>query len=81
LQNYSEKNTIMFDDIRHNYVMNPQNGLVIRPFRKAHFSRASDQELLHLTDYLLAIAELEDLSGLDHEEWEAYVRRQRRRRA
>nr|TKR85709.1 ubiquitin-like domain-containing CTD phosphatase [Populus alba] len=59
---YSSKNTIMFDDLRRNFVMNPRNGLVIKPFRKAHANRDNDQELVKLTQYLLAIAELDDLS-------------------
>ncbi|KAJ0961391.1 hypothetical protein J5N97_000427 [Dioscorea zingiberensis] len=70
---YNEKNTSMFDDLRRNFVMNPQNGLIIRPFRKAHLNRTSDQELLKLTQYLLAIAELHDLSSLDHRVWELYA--------
>lgn len=70
---YSSKNTIMFDDLRRNFVMNPQNGLTIRPFRKAHLNRSSDQELVKLTQYLLAIAELPDLSLLDHRNWESYT--------
>uniref|UniRef100_A0A7N0TYQ4 protein-serine/threonine phosphatase n=1 Tax=Kalanchoe fedtschenkoi TaxID=63787 RepID=A0A7N0TYQ4_KALFE len=69
---YSEKNTIMFDDLRRNFVMNPQNGLTIRPFRKAHANRETDEELLKLTQYLLAIADLEDLSVLNHKNWEFY---------
>ncbi|XP_008445998.1 ubiquitin-like domain-containing CTD phosphatase [Cucumis melo] len=69
---YSSRNTIMFDDLRRNFVMNPQNGLVIKPFRKAHANRDSDQELMKLTQYLLAIAELDDLSHLDHNNWELY---------
>ena len=36
-QFYNKHNTVMFDDLRRNYVMNRQNGLVIRPFRKARF--------------------------------------------
>jgi len=78
---YNPNNTIMFDDLRRNFVMNPQNGLVIRPFRKAHLNRSTDQELVGLTQYLLAIAELDDLSHLDHKKWESYteqVLRQRR---
>ncbi|KAG0500848.1 hypothetical protein HPP92_000920 [Vanilla planifolia] len=70
---YNSKNTIMFDDLRRNFVMNPQNGLTIRPFRKAHLNRGSDQELVKLTQYLLAIAELSDLSSLDHRNWESYT--------
>lgn len=72
LQFYSSANTIMFDDLRRNFVMNPQNGLTIRPFRKAHQNRESDQELIKLTGYLLAIADLDDLSGLDHGNWEVF---------
>lgn len=72
LQYYSSKNTIMFDDLRRNFVMNPQNGLTIKPFRKAHANRDSDQELMKLTQYLLAIADLDDLSSIDHNEWESY---------
>lgn len=63
----------MFDDLRRNFVMNPQNGLTIRPFRKAHLNRNSDQELVKLMRYLLAIAELSDLSPLDHRIWEIYM--------
>ncbi|XP_031255835.1 ubiquitin-like domain-containing CTD phosphatase isoform X2 [Pistacia vera] len=69
---YSSKNTIMFDDLRRNFVLNPQNGLTIRPFRKAHANRESDQELVKLMQYLLAIADLDDLSSLDHGNWEYY---------
>ncbi|KAG8368817.1 hypothetical protein BUALT_Bualt15G0086200 [Buddleja alternifolia] len=71
-EHYSAKNTIMFDDLRRNFVMNPQNGLTIKPFRKAHANRDSDQELVKLTQYLLAIAELSDLSVLDHRSWESF---------
>ena len=69
---YHEKNTIMFDDLRRNFVMNPQNGLKIRPFRKAHLNRDSDTELLELSKYLLAIAPLDDMSSLHHSKWEEY---------
>ncbi|VFQ76297.1 unnamed protein product [Cuscuta campestris] len=69
---YGPKNTIMFDDLRRNFVMNPQNGLTIKPFKKAHASRSTDQELMNLTQYLLAIADLDDLSGLNHKDWESY---------
>lgn len=57
---YDSTNTIMFDDLRRNFVMNPQNGLTIRPFRKAHSNRENDKELVKLTQYLLSAAELDD---------------------
>ncbi len=48
--------------------------LVIRPFRKAHLTRATDRELERLELYLLKIAPLESLAGLRHSRWEAHVR-------
>ncbi|XP_020599261.1 ubiquitin-like domain-containing CTD phosphatase [Phalaenopsis equestris] len=77
---YSSTNTIMFDDLRRNFVMNPQNGLIIRPFRKAHLNRSTDQELAKLTQYLLAIAELSDFSSLNHRNWESYTEDSSKRR-
>lgn len=79
-QFYNASNTIMFDDLRRNFVMNPQNGLTIRPFRKAHANRDSDQELVKLTQYLLAIAELDDLSKLNHHNWESFTDENAKRR-
>lgn len=79
-EHYNSTNTIMFDDLRRNFVMNPQNGLAIRPFRKAHSSRESDRELVKLTQYLLSIAELDDLSVLDHRSWESYMEDNSKRR-
>ncbi|EPS69935.1 hypothetical protein M569_04827 [Genlisea aurea] len=77
---YGAKNTIMFDDLRRNFVMNPQNGLKIKPFRKAHSNRSSDRELVKLTEYLLDIAEMDDLSGLDHNKWESFYEESFKRR-
>ncbi|KAK2176352.1 hypothetical protein NP493_666g01002 [Ridgeia piscesae] len=70
-EQYNSQNTIMFDDLRRNFLMNPQNGLKIRPFCKAHMNRHKDQELLKLADYLKEIAQLEDLSSLNHKKWES----------
>lgn len=69
---YSAKNTIMFDDLRRNFLMNPKSGLKIRPFRNAHQNRDKDRELLKLTDYLLEINDVEDFDTLDHRKWESY---------
>uniref|UniRef100_A0A803N647 protein-serine/threonine phosphatase n=1 Tax=Chenopodium quinoa TaxID=63459 RepID=A0A803N647_CHEQI len=77
---YNSTNTIMFDDLRRNFVMNPQNGLTIRPFRKAHANRENDKELVKLTQYLLSIAEGGDLSALDHRSWESFVEDSSKRR-
>lgn len=71
---YTSKNTIMFDDIRRNFLMNPQNGLRIKAFRDASRNRATDRELLKLAKYLRRIAHYEDFSGLDHRHWHSMVR-------
>jgi ubiquitin-like domain-containing CTD phosphatase 1 len=71
---YKESNTIMLDDLRRNYVMNKQNGLVIRPFQKAFKTRATDRELVKLKYYLCLIATKDSLSDLNHSNWEKYLR-------
>jgi len=35
--------------------------------------RGTDRELVNLTEYLLLIGELSDLSKLNHKKWEHYV--------
>ncbi|XP_041079052.1 ubiquitin-like domain-containing CTD phosphatase 1 [Polyodon spathula] len=70
---YNKKNTIMFDDIGRNFLMNPQNGLKIKPFMKAHLNREKDKELLKLSQYLKEIAKLENFSELNHKHWERYL--------
>lgn len=71
-----------FDDLRRNFILNPQNvgyihrckvttnsslkGLRIKPFKNCALKRATDDQLLKLTAYLIAIAELSDFSALDH---------------
>jgi len=69
---WNKTNTIMFDDLRRNFIMNPQNGLKIKPFKNAHTNRATDKELIGLTDYLMKIADLDDISALRHDHWTSY---------
>jgi ubiquitin-like domain-containing CTD phosphatase 1 len=66
---YSSKNTIMFDDLKRNFLMNPQNGLRIEPYKNAHSNREKDKELMRLSLYLKKISKLEDLSELKHRHW------------
>ena len=72
---YNKENTIMFDDLRRNFVMNPRNGLKIKPFKQAHQSRHSDKELAKLGNYLRVIRKVKDLSKLDHKKWEALMKK------
>ncbi|KAG5888578.1 hypothetical protein JTB14_029875 [Gonioctena quinquepunctata] len=78
-EQFSTKNTIMFDDIRRNFIMNPKNGLRIRPFREAHLNRETDNELLHLSRYLKDLAEnCSDYASVNHRHWEKYKPKKRR---
>ncbi|PAA85749.1 hypothetical protein BOX15_Mlig025627g2, partial [Macrostomum lignano] len=78
---YSASNTIMIDDIRRNFAMNPQSGLRIRPFRQAHQHRQHDRELIRIAEYLEAIADVEDFRELDHRRWEKYAAKRAKKRA
>lgn len=41
--------------------------------RKAHINRTLDKELVYLKIYLLKIASLDSLAGLQHKKWERYI--------
>jgi len=69
---FSAKNSLIFDDVRHNFLMAPQSGLKIKPFRNAHQNRGKDKELMKLTRYLLLIAQKDDFTKLNHDRWERY---------
>lgn len=72
---YSPKNTIMFDDVARNFLMNPENGLRIKPFRDAitSDSRQTDVELRDLADLLDKISSEPDFSKLDLKHWRKYL--------
>ena len=71
---YGARNTIMFDDISRNFLMNPGNGLKIRPFKNAHQLRHTDTELQKLSTYLELISTtVDDFSSLRHRRWERFL--------
>ncbi|XP_062517098.1 ubiquitin-like domain-containing CTD phosphatase 1 [Corticium candelabrum] len=72
---YNCTNTLMVDDLRRNFLMNPANGIKIRAFKEAHFNRDKDNELLKLLDYLTRIADSKDVTQLDHSKWEKELQR------
>ena len=71
---YSKSNTIMLDDLRRNYVLNPGNGLVIRPFKKSATKGKSDREMLKLKIYFDKLLGLDSFEGINHDDWEHYIR-------
>ncbi|XP_059146683.1 ubiquitin-like domain-containing CTD phosphatase 1 [Physella acuta] len=78
---WSEKNTIMFDDVRRNFIMNPQSGLRIKAFRDSRVNRSTDTELIKLSEYLNCIADLEDFTVLDHRNWREYRKKPAHKRS
>ena len=62
-----------------NFIMNPANGLKIKPCRNLPLSDYSDPELLMLSEYLLTIQTLDTFEGLDHSRWSKYLAKKRRR--
>ncbi|XP_011315012.1 uncharacterized protein [Fopius arisanus] len=69
---YSARNTIIIDDEKSNFLMNPQSGLEIQPFILNQANCTDDAELQFLTEYLELIAEVEDFRTLNHKEWRDY---------
>ncbi|XP_015120768.1 ubiquitin-like domain-containing CTD phosphatase 1 [Diachasma alloeum] len=70
---FSPRNTIMLDDQKANFLMNPQSGLLIKVFPGQEDPR-EDDELLKLTDYLRLIAEMkQDFTGFNHQNWRNYI--------
>lgn len=72
---YGPKNTIMFDDVQRNFIMNPKNGLKIKAYRNAHENSATDRELVKLSDYLEAIYDEMDFSRLNMNDWKNYLKK------
>ncbi|VDD83026.1 unnamed protein product [Mesocestoides corti] len=76
---FGPHNTIMFDDVRRNFAMNPDSGLRIHSYRDANVNYATDKELYYLADYLELIAQREtDFQRLNHDKWASYVEKHRR---
>ncbi|OQV15082.1 Ubiquitin-like domain-containing CTD phosphatase 1 [Hypsibius exemplaris] len=76
---FSEKNTLIVDDLRRNFLMNPKSGLRITQYRKAFENRDTDKELVKLAEYLEAIAMIDDFSSLNHRKWERVAQEHRRK--
>ncbi|XP_051159545.1 ubiquitin-like domain-containing CTD phosphatase 1 [Leptopilina boulardi] len=63
---FSPKNTIMIDDLKTNFILNPQSGLFIKPFYKKTNVNTTDYELLKMSKYLEIIANFNDFQKLNH---------------
>ena len=70
---YAPEKTIMFDDVKHNMLLNPKNGLVIAPFRNGPLRQEVDTELLRLAQFLEIVRD-ENVHELDLRHWDRYLK-------
>lgn len=70
---FSAKNTIMIDDLPSNFMLNPQSGLVIKPYVDCKSTKSADNELLQILSYLRKIAKVEDFKKLHHHFWRVHI--------
>lgn len=70
---YSPATTIMLDDLRRNFILNPQHGLVIKPFRKSTSSGKHDSEFSKLQRYFDLLCTLQSFENLDHDGWKKTI--------
>jgi ubiquitin-like domain-containing CTD phosphatase 1 len=66
---YNKKNSLHVDDLSRNFAMNPGNGIKIKPFKNSKETKKSDRELAYLTNYLLKIADIDDVCEKSHKKW------------
>jgi len=74
---YGPHNTVHVDDLGRNFLYNPQQGLKCTPYKHAKRNRLTDVELRDLTDYFLLIKDLASFKHLNHDDWRAYLSRNR----
>ena len=70
---YTPEKTIMFDDVKHNFLLNMWNGLVIAPFRNGPLHQETDTELLRLGQFLEIVRD-ENFTELDLRHWDRYFK-------
>uniref|UniRef100_A0A6B2LB23 protein-serine/threonine phosphatase n=1 Tax=Arcella intermedia TaxID=1963864 RepID=A0A6B2LB23_9EUKA len=72
LPQFNETNTLHVDDLSRNFVFNPKSGIKISPFKYSPETARADRELFYLQKYLCAIANVPDVTKLDHSKWKDY---------
>jgi ubiquitin-like domain-containing CTD phosphatase 1 len=71
---YSPDQTVMLDDLRRNFILNPKQGLTVRPFRKATTQGKQDTEFESLMAYFRILGGMESFDALDHNVWKRYLK-------
>jgi len=70
---FSAKNSIIVDDLKRNFLLNPQSGIEIKKFSNEKTSTSKDKELRLLAKYLDKIADFDDFTKLNHLVWRYMV--------
>jgi len=65
---FSEKNTLLVDDLLKNFIMNPKCGIQIERYDSG--MKNEDEELKYLASYLEKIKTLENFSTVSHNCWQ-----------
>jgi ubiquitin-like domain-containing CTD phosphatase 1 len=68
-----KETTIMFDDLRRNFLMNPRHGLRISACHDLPHTRATDSTLENLSKYLYSIKDLPSFDSLNHRHWQERI--------
>eukprot|EP01055_Gregarina_sp_Pseudo9_P001665 Gregarina_sp_Pseudo_9__1664@NODE_211_length_3603_cov_39_818743_g196_i0_p1_GENE_NODE_211_length_3603_cov_39_818743_g196_i0NODE_211_length_3603_cov_39_818743_g196_i0_p1_ORF_typecomplete_len419_score53_01NIF/PF03031_18/4_8e03NIF/PF03031_18/2_5e26Blt1/PF12754_7/0_00041ubiquitin/PF00240_23/0_0056ubiquitin/PF00240_23/2_1e03_NODE_211_length_3603_cov_39_818743_g196_i010822338 len=72
INNWRSSNTLIVDDLPRNFMLNPLNGVPVRPYTKD--LHAVDKELLLLGHYLVQVASVEDVTTMNHSQWKQYMK-------
>lgn len=72
INNWCKENTLIVDDLPRNFILNPLNGVAVRPYTRDLHSR--DKELLLLGHYLVQVAALEDVTSMIHSQWKTFLK-------
>eukprot|EP01057_Protomagalhaensia_wolfi_P002582 Protomagalhaensia_wolfi_Nauph_80__2581@NODE_272_length_2967_cov_129_396175_g203_i0_p2_GENE_NODE_272_length_2967_cov_129_396175_g203_i0NODE_272_length_2967_cov_129_396175_g203_i0_p2_ORF_typecomplete_len375_score51_44NIF/PF03031_18/8_1e24ubiquitin/PF00240_23/0_00075Blt1/PF12754_7/0_0029Blt1/PF12754_7/2_1e03UN_NPL4/PF11543_8/0_16UN_NPL4/PF11543_8/4_2e03UN_NPL4/PF11543_8/1_1e04DUF4941/PF16299_5/2_1e03DUF4941/PF16299_5/0_3_NODE_272_length_2967_cov_129_396175_g203_i04451569 len=67
INGWTSSNTLIVDDLARNFMLNPSNGVLVRPYtRDLH---GTDHELWLLAHHLIKVAGCEDVRDVDHSQW------------
>merc|ERR1712013_265778 len=69
---YNQDNTLLVDDKKKNFLVNPSCGLKIKKY--LWNDEDIDFELLKLAAYLFDVADVEGFSGMNHSMWQSWCR-------
>eukprot|EP01054_Gregarina_sp_Poly1_P007906 Gregarina_sp_Poly_1__7905@NODE_44_length_17989_cov_118_013391_g38_i0_p3_GENE_NODE_44_length_17989_cov_118_013391_g38_i0NODE_44_length_17989_cov_118_013391_g38_i0_p3_ORF_typecomplete_len374_score31_10NIF/PF03031_18/3_1e26ubiquitin/PF00240_23/8_4e05UN_NPL4/PF11543_8/0_044_NODE_44_length_17989_cov_118_013391_g38_i01199213113 len=72
INNWGPSNTLHVDDLPRNFLLNPLNGIPVRPYTKD--LHEADKELLLLAHYLQKVSTLDDVTTINHFRWKHFTK-------